>query len=158
MSRETGEAVAAFGEALRRYQASVDDFDREVARALGINQTDARCVELLMFDFASGATPAELGAALGLTSGSVTTMVDRLVAAGHALRRPHPEDGRKVVVVATESLRATAWELHRPLVERGGELLGRYSVAELGTMTDFFVRAEALQKQEQARLRRSKSP
>ncbi|RKR73497.1 MarR family winged helix-turn-helix transcriptional regulator [Frondihabitans australicus] len=158
MSRESHAAapadlVGAFGEAIRRYQAAVDDFDRAVAAALGINQTDGRCVELLMFEFADGATPAQLGAALGLTSGSVTTMVDRLVAAGHVVRTPHPSDARRVLVTTTKSLQEHAWALHEPIVRRGAELLARYSPAELSTMIDFFTRAEAVQREEERVLR-----
>lgn len=153
MSRETVERMEAFGEALRRYQAAVDDFDRLVGRVLGVNQTDARCLEVLMFDFPHGATPADLGTALGLTSGSVTTMIDRLSASNHVERRQHPSDGRRVVVVPTDAARTAALDLHRPLVERGAELLAQYSASEIATMTDFFVRATTLQRNEEAALR-----
>jgi len=131
----------------------VEDFDRLVATVLGVNRTDARCLEILMFDFPDGATPADLGAALGLTSGSVTTMVDRLVRSHHVVRKAHPSDKRKVVVAPTDGARQAAEAAYRPLVEQGAELLARYSPAEIAAMIDFFTRASALQQAEETALR-----
>jgi DNA-binding MarR family transcriptional regulator len=147
------ELATTFGEALRKYQAAVEDFDRLVATVLGVNRTDARCLEILMFDFPDGATPADLGAALGLTSGSVTTMVDRLVRSHHVVRKAHPSDKRKVVVVPTDQARQAADAAYRPLVEQGAELLARYSPAEIAAMIDFFTRASVLQQAEEMALR-----
>lgn len=56
------------GEAVRACQASVTDFDRETARALGINETDLRCLEILLHDLPYAA-PGILARRLGLTSG-----------------------------------------------------------------------------------------
>lgn len=157
MSRETDALAPAFGEAIRAYQGAVDDFDRLVAHVLGLNRTDARCLEILMFDFPEGTTPANLGAAISLTSGSVTSMVDRLIRAGYVSRQPHPLDGRKVIVVVTDQAREAALDLHRPLVERGSQLLSRYTPAEITAMIDFFVDATALQRREENALRDRKT-
>jgi hypothetical protein len=57
-------------------------------------------------------TLAELDAAasrladrIGLTTGSVTSMLDRLEKTGCVTRSPHPSDRRKVIVRATETAR-----------------------------------------------------
>ena len=153
MSRDVDPANLLVGEAIRGYQAAVDDFDRLVAEALELNRTDARCLEILMFDFPDGATPAQLGAANKLTSGSVTTMIDRLTRSGHVERRPHPDDGRRVVVISTPKARDAAMALHRSLADRGAQMLTRYSRADLATILDFFSRATALQREEEHILR-----
>lgn len=36
------------GAAVQSYQGAVDDFDRELARLLGVNETDLRCLEILL--------------------------------------------------------------------------------------------------------------
>src|ERR1700761_6537049 len=95
------------------YQAAVDDFDREVARLLGVNETDLRCLEILIQD-TPGATPRLLADRLGLTTGSVTTMLDRLEKAGYLTRAPHPDDRRKVIVTATQAAVRRAWDLIAP--------------------------------------------
>jgi DNA-binding MarR family transcriptional regulator len=50
------------------------------------------------------ASPGELGPALGLTTGGVTAMLIRLERLGYLRRIPHPDDGRKVIVEATDAV------------------------------------------------------
>jgi hypothetical protein len=33
---------------VQSYQSAVDDFDRELARLMGVNETDLRCLEILL--------------------------------------------------------------------------------------------------------------
>jgi DNA-binding MarR family transcriptional regulator len=141
------------GEAVQGYQAAVDDFDREVARLLGINTTDARCLEILIQE-TSGVTPRELADRLGLTTGSATTMLDRLEKVGYVTRSAHPSDRRKLLVHATATARERAFELIGPLVDDGRRtLLSRYSAEQLELITEFLTRAAELQREHVARLR-----
>jgi DNA-binding MarR family transcriptional regulator len=48
-----------------------------------------------------GARPVELASRLGMTTGSVTALIDRLEARGLATREPYPYDRRSLQVVAT---------------------------------------------------------
>jgi DNA-binding MarR family transcriptional regulator len=153
MSSEISPLEARLGEAMEAYQASVDDFDRESARLLGINETDLRCLEILMRE-EPGATPRQLADRLGLTTGSVTSMLDRLEQAGYLTRTPHPSDRRKLIVRATETAVQRAGELIGPLVADGHErLLSRYSAGQLDLITEFLVRARDLQEAHTERLR-----
>src|ERR687896_2017517 len=88
------ELEGAFGSAVRAYQTAVDSFDQAVADHVGINRTDARCVDLI--DQAGGMTAGELARAAGLTTGAVTAVVDRLEAAGLARPVADPADRRRV--------------------------------------------------------------
>jgi DNA-binding MarR family transcriptional regulator len=138
---------------MQAYQASVDDFDRESARLLGINETDLRCLEILMRE-EPGATPRLLADRLGLTTGSVTSVLDRLEKAGYLTRAPHPSDRRKLVVRATETAVQRAGELIGPLLADGQErLLSRYSARQLDLIAEFLVRARDLQETHTQRLR-----
>lgn len=42
-----GSVEARLGAAVQAYQSAVDDFDRELARLMGVNETDLRCLEIL---------------------------------------------------------------------------------------------------------------
>jgi DNA-binding MarR family transcriptional regulator len=65
--------------------------------------------------------PKDLSRVLGITTASTTSLIDRLVASGHARREPHPTDRRSLVIVptvATDSeVRATLGRMHRRMME-----------------------------------------
>jgi DNA-binding MarR family transcriptional regulator len=65
-------------------------------------------------------TPTALGVELGLTSGSVTALVDRLERAGHVARVADPGDRRRRAVALTPAARAAA----DPLYARLGAEIG----------------------------------
>lgn len=143
------------GEAVRAYQAAVDDYDRELARALAVNETDLRCLEILMQELPE-ASPSQLAERLGLTTGSVTTLLDRLEKAGHLSREAHPTDRRKTIVRATPAFQQHAYALIAPLLDEGQKMVGEtYTADQIGTITDFMIRATALQRRHIERLRRT---
>ncbi len=62
----------------------------------------------------------DLSHLLGVTTAAASKLVDRLVAAGHAERRPHPTDKRARVIAPTEAaaadMHASYALIHTPLV------------------------------------------
>ena len=84
----------------------------EVARRAGLSTSELHSLRHLM-DTPMG--PVELARALGVTSAASSGVVDRLVARGHAERRPHPDDGRRTAVVITESGRVEVFALLAPM-------------------------------------------
>lgn len=143
---------------VQRQQAAVADFDRELARLLGVNSTDLRCLEMLLEE-ESEAAPSLLGERLGLTSGSVTTMLDRLEAQGYLIRSAHPTDRRKTVIRASPEVAARARELVDPVVDEGHRaLLSHYTVAQLEVIVDFLRRDIDLQQRHTRRLRDLPTP
>lgn len=151
MSRETlGQLRAELGAASRAYQVAVDALDEAVAVQLGINRTDLRCMDVLMQ--LGTTTPGTLGARLGLTTGSVTAMLDRLAKLGYLSRSPDPGDRRKVLVNATEEAKAKAWEIYGPIAEEGVELTSGYTEAELRLLIGFLRGAAVFQDRHRARI------
>lgn len=135
-------AVAAALAALRGLAFEVDRLDQRAADRFGVNRTDLRCLELLG---AEGAvSPTALAGALGLTTGGVTTVLDRLERAGYARRRPDRHDRRRIVVEATELLAAREGEIFGELMRSTEALLASYSDAELATIRDFLARTRAV--------------
>ena len=66
--------------------------------------------------------PVELARRLRVTSAASSGVVDRLVAHGHAERRAHPDDGRRTVVVVTDSGRAEVIGWLRPMFKSLADL------------------------------------
>lgn len=105
----------ALGLAARHHQRGIDAFDEAVVEWLGINRTDGRCLDVLQE--MGPLTAGELARATGLTTGAVTTVVDRMERAGLAQRARDPHDRRKVIVMLTPEAEAAIAELFVPLVE-----------------------------------------
>lgn len=132
-------------------QSAVDAFDETVAQYLGVNRTDLRCIEVLLLD--QEMTPSQLGVALGLTTGSVTAMLDRLEKLGYLTRSPDPGDRRKVIVRPTEEAAAKSWELYGPIVEDGSSIPASYTDEQVELLLDFTRRSRELYERQIARLR-----
>jgi len=90
---------------MRVQQLLIAELD-EILRPHGL--TFARYEALVLLPFSrTGALPlGKMGERLQVHPTSVTSIVQRLEAAGHVARRPHPKDGRAVLAEITESGRA----------------------------------------------------
>lgn len=73
----------------------LDQIDREMEESLDINSSDLRCLNQLEHH---PLTPTELGRSLGLTSGSVTALIDRLSSRGLVTREQSSTDRRSSIV------------------------------------------------------------
>lgn len=109
--------------AMRQLQAELDRVDRATADALGLARSDCRALTMLT---EGPLTPRALAAGLGLTSGSVTALIDRLAARGLVTRAPDPADRRGVLVAATPLAAMRLRVAQAPLAEAVGRLAARY--------------------------------
>jgi len=154
MSNDLTIKSQAVGRALQRYQSVVDDFDREMARILGVNGTDVRCLELLIAGSGDEITPRDIAAHLNLTAGSVTTMLDRLERVGYVTRSRHAGDRRKVLVEATPRVTDLAWSMMSPMLDdANSEVIARFTAEQLDTIEHFVTRATEVQQRHVERLR-----
>ncbi len=111
------------------YQTAVDRFDEVVVGLLGINRTDGRCLDIL--DQRGSMTAGELARECGLTTGAMTTLLDRLERLGYLRRVPHPTDRRRVVVEMTDKTRRRIEQIYAPVGMEGRELLACLSDRQL---------------------------
>ena len=81
-------------------------------------------------------TPKEVGERVGLSSGAVTRLLDRLEARGFARRAAHPDDRRKVLMHYVEQAPDT---IKRPLAvfNKLNEMLEAFSEEEKKAITHF---------------------
>ena len=131
--------------------AANDVADQAVADYLGINRTDARCLEII--ERLGGATAGRLARESGLSTGAVTTVLDRLERSGLARRTSDPEDRRRVVVEITPAARRANEVLYRPLVEAATEQMLRYSEEELALLREYHRASRALTEAHAERVR-----
>lgn len=88
--------------AIRASESSSDQVGQNVGQLLGLNRTDGHCLEIIEREGGEmGVTAGTLATALGLSTGAVTTVIDRLEGAGYVHRVPDPDDRRRVRIRAT---------------------------------------------------------
>lgn len=113
--RELGNASSMFGHA--------------VAERLGIAPADWECLVLL---FEHGTMPAgRLAELTGLSTGAITGLVDRLVAAGFVTRRRDRNDRRRVFVELVAESTDIVQPVCDPMLAELVELHARYSDEEV---------------------------
>jgi DNA-binding MarR family transcriptional regulator len=124
--QQTGAVVVL--NALRDYRASEAAMRRRTRSSMGMGETDLLALRYLLQAEAAGKTvgPKELGARLGVTSASTTTLVDRLVKSGHVRREPHPTDRRALILRPTpgsdQEVRHTLGLMHQRMMDVASSL------------------------------------
>ena len=136
---------------MRDFQRATDEVDEAVTRLMGINRTDARCLDVL--DERGRMTAGELAAQTGLTSGAITGVLDRLERAGYVQRIRDEADRRKVLVEPTAQARAAAADYYGPLQALSAPLLAKVSDRELATFVRFLREANEVTSAHAAALR-----
>jgi DNA-binding MarR family transcriptional regulator len=121
-----------------------------LAQQLGMPLADVQCLGLVA---AGPSVPSDLAARLGLTTGAMTKVLDRLQDAGYITRSADPADRRRIVITADPEGFAALAASYAPLRERmSGELAG-YSTGELHAIATFLRAARQLADEETAHIR-----
>lgn len=120
---------------VRRSQNATDRFDQAVADALGLNRTDMRCVDVLQRQ--GRMTAGQLADATGLTTGAMTTALDRLERMGYARRLRDPGDRRRVLVEVAPRVLTQAERFYTEHQTQSERLYHRYSSEELELLLGF---------------------
>jgi DNA-binding MarR family transcriptional regulator len=135
---------------VRRSQNATDRFDQAVADTIGINRTDLRCLDVIQREYPVPA--GRLADQTGLTTGAITTVLDRLERAGYARRVRDPNDRRRVLVEPTLDGIEGAGDLygeHLALAERAYR---RYNEKELELLLEWVREGRELNEREAAKL------
>ena len=119
----------------RAYQSAVERMDDAFCKRVGINHTDGRCLDVI--DQHPEITAGELAAAIRLSRGAVTTVLDRLERRGLVIRTRDPGDRRRVTLKLTPEANRLAWEAYGPLGEMGGPFIQALSDEQLETIISF---------------------
>ena len=136
------ELVTQVGAAVRRMGAQSVITGRTVADRFGLHTTDLEVLDLIFLR--EQASAGELAEATGLTSGSVTALIDRLAAAGYVERRADPGDRRKVMVRIRRDAVAPIAAVYADMQVRMFALWSRFSARELEVVADFLTRSTEL--------------
>jgi DNA-binding MarR family transcriptional regulator len=130
-------------------------FHTVIADRLGVSVTDMKCYSILRQ--AGPITAGELGERIGLTTGAITGVIDRLEQAGLVRRTRDASDRRRVVLelLSNPAHEQALTQLYAPLGRAIMELVGSYSEAERATILAFITKATAVLDAETTRLRQA---
>ncbi len=107
MSPPTEPAIV---KACRALYAAIDRLDHEAAKKAGVSRSELRCLNLLEH---GPCRPGDIARALDLTTGSVTTMLDRLEQKGLVQRSQSQSDRRSILISATPEVFRQLGPLYR---------------------------------------------
>lgn len=157
MSSDRREAlIAEVVLAVRAHQSAVDEVDEAAANFLGVNRTDLRCLDIL--DRGGRLSAGELASGSGLTSGAITSVIDRLERAGYVRRLPHDSDRRRVLVELTDEAQRRSGLIYGPIAQSAQPLLEHCSDDELAFVRDFMQRGRDILLQNAATARALSEP
>jgi len=143
MNRDTIDSVIR---SLRRVNLQGSFFGQTVAIRFGLSESDVEALQVLVDTGA--ATAGRLSELMGLSSGAVTRVIDRLEQAGYVRRVPDPADRRRVIVeLVPEKMAAVDATMARFGAKSASEI-GRYSDAELAVINDFLTRMAEVTRDE----------
>ena len=128
--------------ALRSLGDALDRMHGEVGDEMAMNLTDLRALRMMVEWERRGSdvSPHDLARHLRISTASTSKMVDRLSAAGHVERKPHPTDRRARVVVLTDHSRATFYRHFGGHLDAMREIAGDYDADQLAIIADFLQR------------------
>jgi DNA-binding MarR family transcriptional regulator len=129
------DVLSEVAEELRLSGVTNDIADQVVADYLGLNRTDTRCLDII--ERLDGVSAGRLASEAGLSTGAVTTVLDRLERAGYARRVQDPGDRRRVLVELTPAARRELQELYAPLADATMRQLEGYTTDEVSLVRDF---------------------
>lgn len=141
MSSERDDLLDALIEALPKWQVLVVQFNERVARQLGVAASDLQC--LFVLSTHGPRSPGFIAEQIGLTTGSASRMVDRLLAAGLVTRETDTLDRRRVIVTVTPQALARVAEHYSPLNDQLRAHLTGLPERSLTDMLNFVRDAEA---------------
>src|SRR5260370_26929507 len=127
---------------LRALDRSLDLLDEGVAESFGIKRSDLRAMELVSRD--GGLTAGLLATGLGVTTGAVTGLIDRMERMGYFRRQDDPDDRRKVVVVLTPRAQLRERRAFERLGRETEQMLSSYGTDDLALIADFLRRVRAI--------------
>jgi len=128
--------------AFMRYNAALLTLSAQTAAALDLTVSEMAACDHLHLD--GPLTAGELGRRVGLSSGSVTALVDRLAARGFVERKPNPADRRSVLIHYVPQDRSVVGRQYAVL-QRLGAALGELDGTDRAAVHAFLTRmAEAV--------------
>jgi DNA-binding MarR family transcriptional regulator len=136
---DTPAARAEIIDLLRNFSVESNRLTEAFAERHGMHHTDLRALLAVLNAEQRGAplTPGELSAAVGLSSGSTTALIDRLERQGHLRRVRGDADRRRVRLHYVPAALSLAQGFFGPLGLRTGQVMNDFTPQEMAAIARF---------------------
>lgn len=125
-------------------------YQQNVAAALGLYSNDFLSIDILREK--GPITAGELSKLTGLTTGSVTALIDRLEKNGYVRRENDPKDRRKVIIVPLYENKEDVIGTYQPLHTAMVKLAASYTDEELALISQFLGKASTVLEEQMEHL------
>ena len=134
LEKQRNDSVIEYMKTLRKLMRLSVGWIDAIAEALGVSSTDLTAASYLLD--AGPMTAGELGEVLGLSTGAMTTAIDRLERAGFAKREADAQDRRRVIIRPLKP-NPKFHAMRESALKKIRTVFSHYSDAELLRMIDF---------------------
>lgn len=138
MPRPTPDVAQRIARELRLLAIHTVAYSHQASSALGLSSTESEILNLLGLE--GSRTAGEIAHATGLSSGTITGVLDRLEEGGYVRRQRHPTDRRKVVITADPDALARVGRMFDAHEQTLASVLGDYGANDLETVAQFLAR------------------
>ncbi|NRQ35275.1 MarR family transcriptional regulator [Nonomuraea sp. NN258] len=145
--------VAAALAEIPRFVSATTLFQNAVADQLGVPPGDLHCLNLVGTGEAD--TPTALAERMGMTTGAVTKMLDRMEENRFVRREPHPDDRRRVVIRPLPDRAEELAALYEPMARFLTEEIARFEEEQLRFLVEFARTAREVAVRETLQLRKA---
>ena len=137
--RATGRETQQVVDLVRAVAVAVNRLGEEFASTTGLHRTDAAALAMVMEASAGGTDigPSQLARQLRITTAATSTLVDRLVKAGHLERVADTSDRRRLTLRITDSARHAGREFFGPVNTALLTAAGAFTAGELEVVARF---------------------
>jgi DNA-binding MarR family transcriptional regulator len=127
-----------------------------VADQLGLQVADLHCLNLVGAGTAT--TPTQIAERMGMTTGAVTKMLDRMERQRLVRREPNPTDRRRTMIRALDDRAEEIAALYAPMSGYLAEQMRQCTDDELSFLANFVRASREVASRETFRLRREGKP
>ncbi|MFF2154938.1 MarR family winged helix-turn-helix transcriptional regulator [Paenibacillus chitinolyticus] len=136
---------------LRQNSARAVMFHQLISEKLGLNATDHKCLDFL--NRTGPVTAGQLAQLTGLTTGAVTSVIDRLEKAGYVVRDKDPNDRRRVVVKPAPEGTIQISPLFHSVIQSTLKILSQYNEQEMELILGFIRKCNEMTLEEMNKLK-----
>ncbi len=123
------------GDSITAILALQQRFRRQMQDVLGVDSSGLNA--MIHLATVGSDSPTAIAGVLETSTAATSLVLNRLEAAGHISRQPHPTDRRKVVVAPAPESLASAYECVRPIIDGIDQLSAALTPAGRSTVAEF---------------------